>query len=216
MDNTNMEGLNEKQTGLKHGVVMPLVTLICALLGVWGITKEVEKSLSPEFLDRIESLETRLDVLVRENLSCQNLNVALNRQLSEKVTQKTVLSAFMDDVPYPMWTKKYEASTKSFHMAFLNDAYARHFDIPKIAYLGKTDFEVWPFEQAQKYYERDIAVYNSRRYRITDEIVTLRDQEIARRIVKFVVQLPHGELGVGGIQVDRAKETICDSKTVQQ
>ncbi len=75
------------------------------------------------------------------------------RVLSEKVKvleSKLLLSSFSSQLPFPFWIK--DPSGK---MLYINNAYAKAFDVIPEEYVGKTDEEYWG-EHGKRYRAGDI------------------------------------------------------------
>ena len=89
-------------------------------------------------------------------------------KVAEEKLQKSEarLRAILDNVPYLVWLKDINGRFIAVNKAFFNTTgQARIQDV-----LGKTDFDLWPEQLAQKYRADDTEVLSSRRQKLTEEM----------------------------------------------
>lgn len=72
-----------------------------------------------------------------------------------------IKKAAFDCNPDPTWIKKFDPEKGRFIMLFINKAYVKKTQIKYDDYVGNTDFDIHPIEDAEKYHENDMKVYLS-------------------------------------------------------
>ena len=73
-----------------------------------------------------------------------------------------VASGDFDDLKLPLWYKIYDREKDEFRMVYLNQEYESRFNVDKVEYLGKRDFEVNPGDVSKEYEKNDRKAYWSR------------------------------------------------------
>lgn len=72
------------------------------------------------------------------------------------------LEGLLRGLPYPAFVKVVqrdpENNSVSFVMQMVNEAYEKQFKVGEWDYAGKTDYEIWPKEVADVYYQHDATV----------------------------------------------------------
>lgn len=98
----------------------------------------------------------------------ETLNLT-ERNLRAVIYNIAVASAELDDIPLPLWYKIFDPDEKTFKMVYLNHAYEDRFNIKRVDYLGKRDFEITPTNVSQDYTRHDMEAFYSRRPIFVDE-----------------------------------------------
>lgn len=74
------------------------------------------------------------------------------------------LNIILDSLESPAWykIKVDDEDGIKFIMCYVNPAYETFFNVKKSEYIGKTDFNIWPQEIAEKFYDNDLMTYDSK------------------------------------------------------
>lgn len=99
-------------------------------------------------------------------LSVAVLNVQRNRGEQALLDSKASLRAMLDNIPYLAWLKDKDGQFVAVNQAFLKST--GRADMQQV--LGKTDFDLWPRELAEKYRADDLEVSRQREQKLTEEI----------------------------------------------
>ncbi len=100
-------------------------------------------------IEEISLLKQRIKELEQSESGCKT---------SEKTLQKTerLLNIIIDTIPAMIWQKDLEG-----RYLLVNNAYCRTVGLPKEAILGRTDYDLYPKEIADKYVSHDMKVLTS-------------------------------------------------------
>lgn len=82
-------------------------------------------------------------------------------------------------------------------MLCLSSAYAASVGVSRLQYIGYTDFDVWPEEIAQGFYDNDYAVYNSRSFIQQQESWLENGAQVMGLVTKFYFRYQDQEFIVG-------------------
>lgn len=146
-------------------------------------------ALSDSYL-QINSQSNQIITLRELVVALQREIIELESRLSVKVDEKSIVSKFLDRVPFPVWMKRYDEVTKEFIMNTMNDSYTAYYGITRSSYIGKTDFDVHSYDNAALYYKNDLAALNSNDSIVTNELVTMPNGEkVEIRVHKWVVTI---------------------------
>ncbi|MGI9518188.1 MAG: PAS domain-containing protein [Pirellulaceae bacterium] len=118
------------------------------------------------------------------------------------------LRVFLDNSPAVAWMKDAEG-----RHVYVSDPYLEKIGVPGDAWLGKTDFDLWPADIAQRFVEVDRQVLESGKpVRFEDrEDFTWSGETRVWWVVKFPFDDSKGQKYVGGIAVD-----ISDQKRAEE
>ena len=86
-------------------------------------------------------------------------------ELSEKIESVAsrangFFDVLLDSMPFPAWVKScsVKGNIPEFRMHFCNRAYEDMFNKSRTIYIGKTDYDMWPREIADRFYYHDLEV----------------------------------------------------------
>ncbi len=100
------------------------------------------------------------------SLSVGVLNAQRNRTELALLDSKASLSAMLDNMPYLAWLKDKEGRFVAVNQAFLKST--GRAEMAEV--LGRTDYDLWPAELAEKYRADDLEVVRNRRQNLVEEI----------------------------------------------
>ena len=126
--------------------------------------------------------------------------IELESKLAEKTDRETIIKEFLNHFPFPIWMKA-QREDGFFEMVFLNDAYTVTFGKTKTEYVGRTDFEVWPKDVAQKFHDNDNEVARSGRPTRTIERVPTDTGLEDLEVWKFTVPTLDYRTKIGGVAI---------------
>ena len=158
----------------------------------WVLTQN--KELEGKIADRTAELE--------------NINAKLNEELSiREIVEKTLresedrFKTFMDNSPALAWIK-----SKEFSYLYVNAPMEKVFNRSLAEWIGKTDFDFWPEQQAKDLRDNDVEVLE--KWESVDAIEELSTPEgivLQWQVLKFPLKDASGESYVGGMAVDMTK-----------
>ena len=117
-------------------------------------------------------------------------------------------SAFMDNSPFVAWVKDSQGQ-----YVYVSRASEATLGIPVEDWLGKTDFDFWPKEVAEKYIELDAKVAETGQtisFESTDPLPNQTTQHWY--VVKFPFNIEGDEVLIGGIAVDMTEQRRAESE----
>jgi diguanylate cyclase (GGDEF)-like protein/PAS domain S-box-containing protein len=95
-----------------------------------------------------------------------NQDITARKKIEEIVARNEVnLRAILDNIPYMVWLKDKDSHFVAVNQAFLRITGKSGMD----EVVGKTDFDLWPHDLAQKYRDDDLDVMNKRIQKLTEE-----------------------------------------------
>jgi PAS domain S-box-containing protein len=123
------------------------------------------------------------------------------RKLTERKLQKTLIrrNAILDNIPDMAWLKDKEGKFLA-----VNGPFARACGISREELLGKTDFDFWPQELAQRYKEDDEQVMKTgKRKSIEETLVHTEGRDVWIETIKSPIYDENGDvMGTTGIARD--------------
>jgi len=123
------------------------------------------------------------------------------RKLAERKLQKTLIrrNAILDNIPDMAWLKD-----KDGKFLAVNEPFAKACGISKEGLFGKTDFDFWPPELAQRYRDDDEQVMKTRKRKSIEEtLVHRKGQDVWIETIKSPIYDERGEvMGTTGIARD--------------
>jgi PAS domain S-box-containing protein len=138
------------------------------------------------------------------------------RKLAEEVLSKNAASerAILDNLPYMVWLKDTEGRYVNVNQKYVQNSGLMH----AAQIIGKTDFDLWPQELAEKYYADDIEVMAMRRQIITEDPALQGDRMYWTETIKTPIVDHQGNLlGTTGFARDitqkkQAEKILLDSR----
>jgi len=129
----------------------------------------------------------------------------LNREL---LAAQQRFQSFMDESPFLSFVKSMDG-----RMLYYNRRFAERFGISMTAWLGKTDFDLFPSEDAQAYRENDLAVLRGGRLQVLEERSRESDGSPSLwQVYKFPCSSGEGLTMLGGIAVDLTDQMMREEK----
>lgn len=123
------------------------------------------------------------------------------KKLAERKLQKTLIrrNAILDNIPDMAWLKDKEGNFLA-----VNEPFARACGISKEDLYGKTDFDFWPQELAQRYRDDDEQVMKTgKRKSIEETLVHREGQDVWIETIKSPIYDENGQvMGTTGIARD--------------
>jgi outer membrane murein-binding lipoprotein Lpp len=149
---------------MNKAILSAAVAIMVGILGVAGTSINSKAEREAQKMDTLYSRVSDLEVKYAQeqaiNRKQSEVIADLKTELASKfVTQEVAIKDFMDNAPFPAWAKLVKEGMPE--MWHINPYYEMDFKISKEFYVGKNDFEVWPRNIAQGYYERDVFVMNT-------------------------------------------------------
>lgn len=180
---------------MKYLLLMRL-SLLCLLLGTGGLLVLWSLHHETHLPDALIPVAMLL-VIVGSFLLILALR-AVQKQREDDNEQLRLLRSLIDSIPDLIWIKN-----KASEFVLVNSQFTRAFKKPLQFFLGKTDFDLSPPEQANKYYQDDLRVMRESETLITEEPVTGADGKIAwSETTKAPLLSQHGEV-IGSIGIAR-------------
>ncbi len=189
--------------GLWHAV-NSVVSVAATLIALRTGFIDMEISQSSAAYTRMEALELRVDALRKELNERNMLVIELRTALASNHDPMDTLYRYLESMDVPAWLKQYDPVDNHFHMLYLNHEYERFYDVSMENYVGKTDFDIYPEDVAERYAAHDRAVYENKTFMRFIEYG--RTASTGARMVpgvfwKFYVRLADGRELIAGIQL---------------
>lgn len=182
---------------LAHSLVGAAAGLIIGFLVLKRIRAE----------EGLRVLNNELEQKVRQRTSeLKAANDDLKYEISEKKRterklQKTLIrrNAILDNIPDMAWLKD-----KDGNFLAVNEPFAKACGISKEELFGKTDFDFWPQELAQRYRDDDEQVMKTRKRKSIEETLVHREgQDVWIETIKSPIYDENGQvMGTTGIARD--------------
>lgn len=195
-----------EKNGISPSVLTFLGTVITAAflyLGTQGAGNVSQRSSEFERIKHLEetSMEQQGEIAAyRAEIAMLEAQVRFDLGL----TPLEAITHFIEDFPIPAWIKRWVPETQEFVMEGINIPYAQFYCVTRARYKDSTDFDIYPEELAQTYYDNDLAVLLARGKDQVQESVRRCDGEVVDlEFYKFYVDLPDGSEFVAGVQVER-------------
>ncbi len=155
--------------------------------------------------DRYRRLNAELESRVAERTAeLSNTNADLKREIAERQRAVTAqregeerFASFMRHLPGLAFLKDHDR-----RVLFVNEAFAKLFDLPAPQWLGRTNDEIWPGEVGDKIRRDDEAVLASGQTKAIVEDVPTHGELRTYRTIKFPIPRPDGGPWLGGIAID--------------
>ncbi len=178
-------------------------------LGSLCVIDRKPRQLTQLQLDMLTMLARQVNArleLRQQRHQLQTALVEVERSRNELRLSEERFRMFMDNSPFLSFMKDMDG-----RLVFYNQRFAERFGISHTAWLGKSDSELWPDEQAQIVRQHDIGVLLAGTLQILEEEVPDAEGVIAHwRSYKFPCVDSRGATLLGGIAVDvtdtRSKE----------
>lgn len=152
--------------------------------------------------ERVTALEERADALTRANAELSVTLAKLQIKLEQAPDQMEALRRYLSGLDRPAWIKVYEPDRDRFVMLYLNHAYAVAYGVSRALYIGRTDFEIYPYQVARRYHENDSNVLAQKNFQEFAEPIKQRGGAASYTLFwKSYFKLPDGREAVAGIQV---------------
>ena len=117
-------------------------------------------------------------------------------------------SAFMDNSPFVAWVKDAQGRHQYF-----SRAYQEEIGIPPGDWIGKTEFDLWPAEIAQRHHDTDMKVLETRKTVTFEAKLPLPDGQLKNwYVLKFPFHVNSDEVFIGGIAVDMTEQRRAESE----
>lgn len=155
-----------------------------------------------ELEEELRELRHRLADLERERTESARTKVALQDALSRQ-------TAILDNIPDMAWLKDKES-----RFLAVNESFALACGISKEELIGKTDFDFWPRELAERFRDDDVQVMQTGRRKVVEEsTVHTRKEKVWIETIKSPIYNHKGEVvGTTGISrnITRRKKALED------
>lgn len=205
----------EANNNFRQIVITNIVTLLAALISSYfmfaGQQATSSTGIYASTLERMRVQDVMISKLQQEVAKANLRILELQSQVRREANHHDIVQSFIDSVPLPMWVKRLDENGV-FEIYLINKKYSETYRIGKSQFEGRNDYDVWPKEVADKFQAIDMSVFFSGGYinTITDIPiggVGLGKTETKKfRVLKFGVDLPLGEQGVGGIVLGPSNE----------
>ncbi len=197
---------SKNNSTLKSKILWPSIfTAISASLGSFLLYYEnkdsTEANLYDSTLTHMKKIQDDNRYLQEDNSKKSLKILELEIMIRTLSSRKGTLGSYIENIPAPVWIKKLNDENQ-FEMLILNREYISTYGIDKIGYVGKTDYDFWPKEVADEFQEEDFSVYLSGESLTRMVPIPIKDKNVEHVFMKFRVDLPDGQYGVGGILLD--------------
>ncbi len=166
---------------VQHVITAVLTSLVTVTSSYFAFSANTTDTLSKseiefrsDLLETVEKLSDRVRALEAENqqLKLQQLEsrqkiLTLQSQLSETHSETRLLEAYLEALPGPAWIKRADGV-----MRYINIKYEQKYQVSRLHYVGKSDYEVYEKAVADRFRENDKKVYENKRGKIFKESIT--------------------------------------------
>lgn len=223
----NDKRVSDISTRKKVTTVALLLTALAPLASFYLSYTELQEDVSMQIRQNLnEQTSTIIDTLTDENVRLRAVEMSLGEDLQgqlslvvdlrarmhkaeariDQLAAKSDVRQWMNVQSYPSWIKKCSEGGKPSVMVYINDAYTAKFKITRGQYVGRTDYDVWPEETADKFAEHDRFVCGTGDNLVTVDSVMIDGVESTVQTHKFPMKTFKGNDGVAGIAI----ECLCD------
>lgn len=185
---------------VRYHIITALISGLAVFLGFQTDLLNVRNDMVTTLMDRIEYLEQRESTKSGEMMALRGEIVNLRAQVQHKGDPLDALFNYIGALGKPAWLKVYRPESDQFTMLYINGAYEREYARTASFYIGKTDFDVWPQDIAQRFYDNDMRTLSRRDFNETIEIVKKDGEEKTVQVWKWYTRLPDGRHAIAGIQ----------------
>ncbi len=134
-----------------------------------------------------------------ENLEIKQQLAMKMQELTRKIDESDVVRQWMDDMPFAGWAKTFNEDGNLAIIA-INRTFTESYGLTKEQALGKTDFELFPLEIAEKYSEIDEKVIRTGEASVqTNDYMLPNGKVIKMRNIKWRIKLSDGAYGSAGM-----------------
>jgi PAS domain S-box-containing protein len=171
--------------------------------------------------DALERLNEELDRKVRQRTSeLRKANEDLKYEISErKLAQRTlertliVQKTILDNIPDMAWLKD-----KDGRFLAVNEAFEKASGVARETLMGKTDFDYWPEELAQRYrFDDEEVMKTGERKRIEETLVHAKDNQVWVETIKSPIADEQGRIvGTTGIARDITRRKLLELQLEQR
>jgi diguanylate cyclase (GGDEF)-like protein/PAS domain S-box-containing protein len=193
---------------------MPITSPEGLPLGTLCVIDREPRQLTKLQLDMLTMLASQVNARMELRLQRRQLQAALievERSRNEVRLNEERFRMFMDNSPFLSFMKDTEG-----RLVFYNQRFADRFGISLSAWLGKSDSDLWPEEQAQAARQHDIGVLMAGTLQIIDEDVLDSAGVVSHwRSYKFPCVSSRGATLLAGIAVD-VTETMDKEKALHK
>jgi diguanylate cyclase (GGDEF)-like protein/PAS domain S-box-containing protein len=183
---------------------MPVVSPDGYAMGTLCVMDREPRRLTEVQMDMLAMLARQVNAHMELRLQRRQLEAALaevERSRHELLSSEERFRTFMNNSPFASYMKDMDG-----RFVFYSQRFADHFGISPIAWLGKTDFEIWPEEQAQAIRQTDIEVLMAGRLQIIEEQVQDKAGNLSHwRTYKFPCVSTRGTTLLAGVAVDETE-----------
>ncbi|MBI5374880.1 MAG: diguanylate cyclase [Candidatus Schekmanbacteria bacterium] len=172
-----------------------------------SFSRMVEKLKESQDWDLRQNKELE-DKIAARTAELENINTKMNEELSSReIVEKTLresedrFKTFMNNSPALAWIK-----SKEFSYLYVNAPMEKAFNRSLADWIGKTDFDFWPEEQAKELRDNDAEVLEKwEAIDAIEEVSTPEGMVCQWQVLKFPLKDASGEIYVGGMAVDMTK-----------
>jgi diguanylate cyclase (GGDEF)-like protein/PAS domain S-box-containing protein len=183
---------------------VPVTSLDGHVVGTLCVMDREPRNLTQIQMNMLAMLARQVNAHMELRLQRKQLEAALqetDRSRGELRASEERFRTFMDNSPFMSFMKDTEG-----RLVFYNQRFADRFGISPTAWLGKTDFEIWPEDQAQATRQTDIEVLMGGRLQIVDEQLQDKAGTTLRwRTYKFPCVSASGMTLLAGVAVDETE-----------
>jgi diguanylate cyclase (GGDEF)-like protein/PAS domain S-box-containing protein len=188
--------------GIRFYAGMPLETEEGLRIGSLCVIDRTPKELDDRQVEALKLLTRQANKQINQRRQQHQMEIgARQSQLIELELRESreLFHAFMDKAPFFASMKDSEG-----RMIYYNQRMAKHFDVDREAWLGKTDDELWPTETAAKLRANDHSVLREWKTTIIEEQVDPPAGGVPEywRSYKFPFRDTQGREYVAGVAVD--------------
>lgn len=143
---------------------MEVTTIITAAISALGggVLSRLLTAKKDNFQTLFDQLQKDNDRLRLELQKDREMIDKLNKKVNQQAIQIMLLESAHNDHPFPMWLKGVDGE-----MLSINPAYEDVFLAPRGKsmgdYIGQNDYNVWPKEIADKFWQNDLRVIRTRK-----------------------------------------------------
>ena len=151
-----------------------------------------------------KELELRIEDLTKQ---VQGLQIAQLRNSQNAL----LFNNSIDNFPFPYWVKSRDGRMVKINTAF-EEAYLKPVGKDRLDYIDKTDYEIWPEEEANNFAVTDNQVVRTKKEVVFIETIVLNGKKKRLLVTKFPIFLSSEVIGVAGFSVP--KEFISENYNV--
>jgi hypothetical protein len=189
-----------------------LVSNVATLAVAWLLIGQTRVEVEPAYVEVLQAdlIQLRRDYnqqtaeLVTATIRIAELERLVGGSSVDDI-EGSAIYAFLERIERPAWCKSVQYTDTnelpSFRMEYPNRSYEQRYGKTAAAYSGKTDFEIWPPEIAEAYYQNDLRSWATKDYLEFLEPTILNDT--LGWFAKWWFALPSGREFICGMEVAR-------------